>query len=202
MTDPPITQYAQDAYDYLQPLWADDDQRGFPLKTFIAALGEGQRQVEETARAQPGRDPFQQAWDVTVCPDYLLPFLGQAVGVSVTAGLTADAQRLQIEAELGLRRGSIPNIIAAGEAQQTQPNRTTVIERVPDAWGIEIAYDPAYTPDVAAYTAAVTAAVPWGLAVTFTSTSLPLFEQAGPTRTFEGVASTVRFESAVLTDVS
>jgi hypothetical protein len=205
MTDPPpftapITQYAEDAYAYLEPLWGGDDQRGFPLKTFMAAIGEGQRQVEEVARAQPGRDPFQQAWDVTRCPPYLLPFLGQAVGVSVTAGLTADAQRLQIMAEAGFYRGSVQNIIAAGESQQTAPGHMTVIERDPDAWGIVVAYDPAYTPNTAAFTAAVKAAVPWGLALTFIATSVPLFDEG--TLIPDTLSSSIHFDTATLAQIT
>jgi hypothetical protein len=198
----PITQLGQDAYDYLEPLWADDDQRGYPLQTLIAGLAEAFRQVEEVARAEPGRDPYQQAWDITRCPDYLLPFFGQAVGNPVTPGADPDVQRAQISAELNFYRGSVQNLLAAAAANQSQPNRTTILERVPDAWSLTVSYDPAYTPDVTAYTNAVTAAVPWGLALTIESSSLPMFEDASASKTFESVGSAVTFESANLSDVT
>jgi hypothetical protein len=196
----PISQFGQDAYDYLEPLWADDDQRGYPLKTLIAGLSEAFRQVEEVARAQPGRDPYQQAWDITRCPDYLLPFFGQAVGNPVTPGADPDVQRAQISAELNFYRGSLQNLIAAAAANQTQPNRTTVIERLSDAWTISVAYDPLYTPDVAAYTNAIKAAIPWALGLTIHSASIPLFAEGS--RIPDTLASTVLFDTATLAQIT
>ena len=197
----PITDAGEEAYAYLEPLWADDDQRGYPLKTLIAGLCEAFRYGEEVVRAQPGRDPWQQVYDITRCPDYLLPWLGQCTGSPPTMGADPDVQRVQIRAEQNFYRGTIPNLLAAAEAQQTQSGRTTILERSPNAWNIAVVYDPAATPNVEGYTQAVTDATAWALGLTVEPSNLPTFEQAAAGKTFESVASSVTFESAQLTDL-
>lgn len=196
----PITQFGEDAYAYLEPLWADDDQRGYPFKTLVAGLCEAFREGEEVVRARPGRDPYQQAWDVEACPDRLLRFLGQALGINVTPGVSPDVQRQQIRAEQNWYRGSVQNLIAAAEANQTEPGRTVVEERTPDAGTISVIYDPAYTPDVTAYTNAVRAAVRWGLRLVLTASSVPLFDEG--TVTFDSVSSSITFDAATLADIT
>ncbi len=197
----PITQFGEDAYTYLEPLWADDDQRGYPFKTLVAGLSEAFRYGEEVVRAAPGRDPWQQVYDIDECPDYLLPWLGQCTGSPPTSGADAVTQRMQVRVEQNFYRGTIPNLLAAASAQQTMANRTTILERNPDAWSIAVAYDPAYTPDVPAYTRAVTDATAWALKLTVEPSSQPTFEQASPTKTFESVGASVTFESAQLSDL-
>lgn len=198
---PPMNQFAADAYAYLEPVADQDAGNGYVLAALIAGLGMAFDQVEQVARARPGRQPYQQVYDIDECPDFMLGWLGQLVGVPWTSYTDAVAKRQQVRAETGLHRGSTGNIEAAVAATQTA-DRVTILERNPDAWSIGVAYDPAYTPNVPAATAAARASIPWGLALTVTSVSQPLFEQAGATRTFEGVAATVTFESAVLSDLS
>lgn len=198
---PPLNQMGADAYAYLEPVADQDQAYGYVLAALVGGLCMAFDQTEQVARAQPGRQPYQQVYDIDECPDFMLGWLGQFVGVPYSAYADAVAKRQQVRAEQGFYRGSIANLLAAAAAQQTAPNRTTVLERNPDAWGIAVAYDPASTPDVTAYDQAVSAAVAWGLALTITSGTQPLFEQASATKTFEGVASTVTFESAALSDL-
>lgn len=194
----PITRMGQDAYDYLEPLWADDDQRGYPLRTLVAGLCEAFREGEDVVRSTVHPDPYQDAWDVNTAPTVLLPFVGFAVGVSVTAGLSDAQQRAQVSAEQGFYRGSIPNLLAAAAANQTAPDRTTIQERTPDPDSITISYDPAYTPDVTAYTNAVKAAVAWGIVPIISSSSTPYIDEA--TRTIDAGTSTI--DAAALSDVT
>lgn len=200
--DIPITQLAQDAYDYLEPVSGQDAANGWVLMILCAGLGEAFRQVEEVCRSTVHAEPYQDTYDVATCPDWLLGWLGQFVGVPWVAYTDAAAKRTQVQAEAGFYRGSIDTLEAAVTATQTAPNRVTVQERVPDAWGITVAYDPAYTPNPTATQQAAAAATAWGLALSVVSNSQPFFEQASPTKTFESVASTVTFESAVLSDLT
>ena len=197
---PPMNQFATDAYAYLEPIADQDDELGYPLAAIMGAFGLAFDQVEQIARAQPGRMPYQQVYDITRCPDFMLPWLGQFVGVAVTQGTTPDQQRTQIEAEANFYRGSVQNLVAAVTATQTEPNRVTIIERVPSPSGITVSYDPAYTTSVAATTAAAWAAKRYGLQLVMASASTPLFEEG--TITFEAVSSSATFETASLAQIT
>ena len=197
-TLPPLNQFATDAYAYLEPIADQDEALGYPLAILIGGLGMAFDQVEQVARAQPGRQPYQQCYDINECPDFMLGWLGQFVGVPWTAYTDAVAKRMQVRAEVNFYRGSPQNLIAAGEATQTAAGHMTVEERIPDAWGIAVAYDPAYTPDVTAFTQAVTAAVAWALALTVNSSSIPTIDEA--TRTIDAGSNTI--DLATLSDVT
>lgn len=195
---PPVTQFAQDVYNRLEPIWAGDGQRGYPLLAFIGGLGEAFRQGEEAARARPGRQPYQQCWDINACPDWLLPFLGQAVGVTVTLSQTPDQQRAQIIAEQGYARGRPANLIGRVEQTMTQPGRVHLIERDPDAWGIAVRYDPAYTLDATATQNAITAGTVAALAVNAVSSSVPIIDEG--TRTIDAAAGVIN--TVTLADIT
>lgn len=206
---PPLNLFATDAYAYLEPIAEQDADNGYVLAALIGAFGIAFDQIEAVSRAGAvgtHPNPYQQVYDVTICPDDRVPgllgWLGQFVGVPWVAYSDSTVKRTQVEMETQFYRGSIANIEAAVIATQTPPGACVVVERTPDAWGLAVAYDPSVTPNLAETEAAAIAAVPWALALTFTSSSLPIWEEGGPTRTFEGVASGVTFESATLTNIS
>jgi hypothetical protein len=198
VTAPPLNDFAAAAYAYLEPIAEQDADLGYPLAAICGAVGTMFDQGEQAARAQPGRQPYQQVYDITQCPDWLLPWLGQFVGVVVTQGTTPDQQRTQIEQEVNFYRGTVQNLVAAVTAQQTETGRVMIIEFSPDAGSITVSYDPAYTPNVLAFTQAAELAVRWGLNLLVESSSAPHFEEG--TITFEAVGS-VTFETATLADI-
>lgn len=189
MNPPPVTQFAQDAYNRLEPIWAGDDQRGYPLLAFIGGLGEAFRQGEEAARALPGQQPYQQCWHIDQCPEWLLPFLGQAVGVTVSASDSPDVQREQIRAEGGFARGRPSTLKAAVQKTLTGLQRLRVTERYTDAWTIDVQTYPAETPDTAATIAAAVAATAAGLVLTTGTRDLPIIDDGG--RTIDAGTSTI-----------
>lgn len=199
---PILNQFAADAYAYLEPIADQDQANGYALAALIGGLGIAFDQVEQVARARPGRDPYQQVFDIDECPDFMLGWLGQLVGVPFTAYTDPVAKRQQVRAEQGLYRGTVQNIAAAVAATQTSAGRVSILERNPDAWSLQVSYDPVHTPNVTAAVAAAKAAAPWALAVTVVSSTQPLFSQAGAAVTFASVAGTVTFETATLTQVS
>lgn len=194
----PATQMAADAYAYLEPIADQDPDNGWVLMILCAGLGELFREVEDVARAQPGRQPYQQAYDIDQCPDWLLGWLGQFVGVPWTDYSDAAAKRQQVRAETGFYRGSVPNLMAAVIATQTPPGRASIVERTPDAWGIQVLFDPNFTPDVSALTQAAQAATAAALALTVTSTTMVTIDQAG--RTIDSGTATI--DTAELGDVT
>jgi hypothetical protein len=197
MTAPPTTQLAADAYALLEPVWAGDDQRGYPLLTFLGGLGEAFRQVEEIARAQQGREPYQQAYDIDRAPDWFLPFLGQFVGVPVVPGADPSVQRQQIRAEAGFVRGRPSTLVSAVQATLTGMQRVELRERFTDAWTIDVRTLMAETPDTTKTANAAQAAKATGLVMTVGTRSIPLVDDG--TKTVDLGTATV--DTATFTDV-
>lgn len=198
MTAPPTTQLAADAYARLEPVWAHDDQRGWPLLAFLGGLGEAFRDGEEIARAQPGREPYQQAFDIDRCPTRLLPFLGQFVGVPVNATASDLEQRTQIRAEGGFARGRPLTMLSAVQATLTGSKRARLTERSADAWTILITTDPADTPDTAQTNRAAQAVKPAGDLLTVTQASVPLIDEF--VRPIDSITATI--DTLAITDVN
>lgn len=197
MSAPTTTQIAADAYARLEPIWAGDDQRGYPLLTFLGGIGEAFRQVEEIARAQPGREPYQQAYDIDLAPDWFLPFLGQFVGVQVTPGADPVVQRQQVRAEGGFIRGRPSTLVSAVQATLTGAQRVRLTERYTDAWTIDVQTYPTETPDTTATANAARAAKAAGLVMTVGTRSIPLVDDG--TRTVDAGTATV--DTATFADV-
>lgn len=198
MTAPPTTQFAADTYARLEPVWAHDDLRGYPLLAFLGGLGEAFREGEEIARAQPGREPYQQAYDIDRCPTIILPLLGQMVGVSVNTALSDAGQRTQIRAEGGFVRGRPATMLSAVQATLTGSKRARLTERSADAWTILITTDPADTPDSAATNRAGQAAKPAGDLLTVSQSSTPLIDEA--LRIIDSATGVI--DTAAFTDVN
>lgn len=195
---PPVTQIAQDAYDWLSPIQADDAARGYPLLAFLGGIGEMFREVEQLVRARPGRDPWQQAFNIDACPDFQVAWLGQMVGQRVSASDTPDAQRAQIKAQGGFKRGRPSTLVANVQATLTGMQRVQLIERSADAWTMTIVTDPTETPNTAATNAAAQSAKAAALVLTMLQSSTPFWFQGS--RTFAAAPNT--FASATLSQVT
>ncbi len=195
---PPVTQIAQDAYDWLGPVQADDPARGWPLLAFMGGIGEMFREVEQLVRARPGREPWQQAFDINQCPDFQVPWLGQMVGQRVTVSAPATVQRQQVSAEGGFKRGRPATLVAVVQSTLTGTRGVSLTERVSDAWTMTVVTDPAETPNVTVTAAAAQRAKVAGLVLTVLQSSVPIVDQG--TRSID--ASTGTIETAVLLDIT
>lgn len=200
MSPPPFTttQFADDVYALLEPVAKWDEAQGWPLLAFVSALSEPFRQVEELVRARPGRDPWQQAFDIYTCPDWWVPWLGQWVGVEANSPLGADAQRQQVIAEGGFKRGRPATIIAAVQATLTGTQKVRLLERSLDAWTVSLFTDPAETPNPALTNKAAQDAKPAGLILTVSQRSVPIIDEG--TRTIDSTPATI--DAALLADVT
>jgi hypothetical protein len=198
MTAPPLTDFAQAAYDWLEPIQADDDQHGYVLAALCGGIGEMFREVEELVRARPGRQPWQQAFDIVECPDFQVPWLGQCIGVRVTPGIGPGLQRAQVQADAGLWRGGASSLISAAQATLTGAKRARLTQRSSDPWTMLLTTDPADTPDPTATNRAAQAAKAAGIVLTVVQSSVPLIDEG--TRQID--ASTATIDTVTITDIT
>lgn len=195
---PPMSSFGQAAYDWLEPIAPDDDQRGYVLAIICGGIGAMFSDVEQLVRAQPGRQPWQQAFDIDACPDFQIPWLGQVAGVPVTPGIDPVAQRAQVKADAGFWRGGVSSLLLATLATLTGMQRQRLTERSSDAWTMLLTTDPADTPDPTATNLAAQAAKVAGLSLTVIQSSVPLIDEG--TRTID--ASTATIDTATITDIT
>lgn len=180
---------------------ADEDTTG-QLLSWLDGIGQLLQVLDTLCRdgtdssgnPAPG---WSQALDINRAPTYVLPWLGQFVGVRVDTSLADALQRSQIQNEQGFARGTVAAIQAAAQPFLAGGYSVTVLERdtspyhltvqVPSAglpYATYAALDAAFATYAAldgafssygaihaassAVTAAIQAAVPAGLVVAVT----------------------------------
>lgn len=119
--------------------------------------------------------PWEPLFDVNICPEWALPWLGQLVGVRVPAGLTEQQKRDMIKGLANFKRGSPEAIIAA--AQLTLTGNATVLLRERDAgnpYQLEVVTYSSETPDPAATMRAILSQIP--AAIVLTSRAQPAWD--------------------------
>lgn len=192
-----LTFFARDLYRGLEPLAVPQPEFDPILRGWCNAVGSMFREVEECVRATDMQDLWRRVLDVDTCPGFLLPFLGQCVGVRVREG-TEEEQRQQIREESAYRRGRPNAIIAAVESTLTGTKRVRLVERSESAWTMAVITRPEDTPNVA-YTEAVgRLAKPGGIIMTFLQSSLPFIDEG--TRTIDAAEGTI--DTATLAQVT
>jgi hypothetical protein len=156
------------------------------------------REVEELVRARPGRQPWQQAFDIVACPDFQVPWLGQCIGVRVTPGIAPTLQRAEVTADAGMWRAGASSLTGATASTLTGAQRQRLTQRSSDAWTMLLTTDPADTPDPAATNRAAQAAKAAGLLLTVAQSSVPLIDEfVRPIDSITGVIDTL-----AITDVN
>jgi hypothetical protein len=193
-----MSQFGQDLYATLTPLAVGDDQRGFPVAILCGAFGEMFKDVEQVARAQPGREPYQQAFDINAAPTWLYPWLGQVVGVRDINGLSPALQKAKIIAEAGFYRGSVAALQAAIAATLTGTQTVRVVERTPDAWSLSAVTNPSETPNPTLTGKVAQAAKLAMVVLSVNQSSVPIVDQG--TRTIDAATNTI--DGAALSDIT
>lgn len=169
MTVPASTPFADEVYEKLEPVARGDDQRGYPLLVFMVCLSQLWGKPEEVLRSTGGYPAGSQALDIDRCPAWLLPWLGQFVGVRVRTGLTEPESRAQVADEQGFRRGRTSTLVAAIQATLDPASSRYVFveERLGgDAARIRVTVRPSQVLDASATAAAAEAAKLGGLLLT------------------------------------
>jgi hypothetical protein len=167
VSPPASTPLADEVYARLEPVARQDADLGYPLLVYLVALSQMWRQVEAIVRSTDGKPAWSQALDVDRCPDFLLPWLAQFVGVVVTPNIGEAAQREQIRNVGGFKRGSPASLVAAIASTLTGTQFVSLIERNGgDAYAMLATLRTAETPDLAHTTAVAALAKAAGLSLT------------------------------------
>lgn len=184
-----LTVMGREVYAMLGPLAEPDPLNAYPLFALVHAIAFMFRQGEEAARALDGFDPFSQTYDLARTPTWLLPWVGESVGVSVRPG-TRQEMVAQIEEEEGWKRGRLTSIIAAIKTTLTGEKRVHLIERQgEDAWRYLVITRPVETPSPSLTAKIGNAAKPMGIIVTYVQSEVRLIDEL--TGTIDELAGTV-----------
>jgi hypothetical protein len=169
-----VTLVGDRLYQALAPLAYDDDSQGQSLQALCDAVGAMFEQTAELVEPGPnGEPPWSAILDVDRAPAFALPWLGQLVGVTVDPTLDEAGQRQQIRAETGMARGTPAAIVAAGQRYLTGTKTVLLIERdasvspAHPAYGLRVLTRTDETPDTAPVLAALTAAKPAGIVLSY-----------------------------------
>jgi hypothetical protein len=153
--------FAEQLYDDLGPaLRHGDDQAGYPLLALVAA-------VSTPFEVLADLDAWEALYDLDRADPAWLPYLGQYVGAIVDARQPVATQRLQVRDSASWRRGTPAAIIAAARRHLTGGQGVTLIERDGGAYRLTVRTYSSQTPDPDAVEAALLAAKPAGLILTY-----------------------------------
>jgi hypothetical protein len=192
------TLVGQDAYAEVGPLAEPDAAYSFALRALVNSVASMFAQPEEVVRALEGFDAWTQTWNVDRAPGFLLPFIGQGVGVLVTPGTTPTEQRAQIKAEGGWKRGRPSSFIAAVQTTLTGGKSVRLVERSSTAWTALCITRPSETASAALTKLVGNLNKPGGIVVTYEQSDEPLIDEG--TKTID--ASTGIIDTAKLTDIT
>lgn len=180
---------ADEVYAKVEPIAAEDAQYGYPTRALVRAIGSMFGQVEETIRADATHNAWTAPLDVNRCPAYLLPWMGQAVGVAVTPGTTTAEMRAQISEEGAWKRGWLTTWLAIIGTTLTGTKRIRLTERSSGAWQALIVTKPSETPSASTTERVGNANKPVGLVVTYSQSEVPLIDEGG--KTIDSVAFSI-----------
>lgn len=182
---PVVGSVAEHVYSSLEPggFTSDDEANDWALLHYVHALtlpiqliydwaGEDETDLSASRAFLTG--PVHPGWskllDLDRCPDAVLPWLAQFVGVRLLPGSTPAEQRDRIRSTDGFKRGSIGAIKGAPLPHLTGTKFVQVRERFKPtdpngdhAYQLYVATKPAETIDAAAVLAALLAQKPAGI---------------------------------------
>lgn len=168
MTRPTVTTLAESLYERLGPLTDGDAERGWPLLAFCDALVAPFLQMDEVIS---DRDDGTEGWRVALDPDlvpaWALGWAAQFHGITLRPGLTDAEQREWVRTGWGVNRGTVASIRASVQTTLTGTRAVQIYEREGGAYRLLVTTRTSETPDPAATEAALRAALPAGLVVTF-----------------------------------
>lgn len=118
---------------------SQDAAGGYAFLTWLDGSIKNLQTIDDLCRDQMGAPGWSQLLDVSRCPTYALPWLGQFLGVRLPVGQFTDAQmRAQIINPAGWQRGSLGSIEAAAMPYMQSGSVVTVLERDPDPYTITV----------------------------------------------------------------
>jgi hypothetical protein len=172
MSPPPdLESFAANLYYGMAPLAGEDELHAYALAHFTGALGVMFQAVEDLARDTPEGPGWSSVVDLERCPTEWLPWLAQLVGVTVPAGMSDADARAWIGSTDGFRRGTPAAMRGAAAHTLTGTKTVYFRERDPDSpdppYHLEVVTLTGETPDPTVTLAALIAAKPGGLVLTY-----------------------------------
>lgn len=185
MPRPATIPFTEAAYARLEPVAARDEDFGWPMLTFVQALAEMIRPVEELVRPlDPDREAGAPLLDVDLAPDWNLAWLAQFVGVRLSPGVTAARARVEIRSVGGFRRGTPAALLEAVRPTLTGGQYTFLQERDGDEAHMTLVTRTAETPSPTVTLSAAMRQKAAGLILTHVVTAANLYVEtaaAAPT---------------------
>lgn len=166
-TRPVVDQLAERLYELAGPLAAGDGDRGWPLLIMCDALAQPLRQLDQVVTDREDLEGWRVALDVDAAPAWCLAWFAQFAGVRLRPGLTEAQQREWVRTGWGVNRGTVASIRASVQTTLTGTRAVQIYEREGGAYRLLVTTRTSETPDPAATEAALRAALPAGLVVTF-----------------------------------
>lgn len=173
---PDLDIFADELYDALAPLTADDEANDYALAHLCAAISLPFELPAEWAEVD--EDGVSTGWnsllDPDLSPDYALAWLGQFHGVRFISGLTEASKRLRVRETDGFKRGS-PEALRGAARQYLTGNMTaTIRERynpadplVDSPYYLQVITYTSETPDPAIVLAALMQQKPAGIILNY-----------------------------------
>lgn len=137
------------------------------LDFFLQAAAVMTNRSQESLRWDERGSGWRRMLDPTRCPAWALPWVAQLVGSPNLAGLTEAQQRAVVVDSPTLRRGTPAAIRAAAQMHLTGSAEVYIAERVDSAYTLLVQTHTSQTPDPDLVEAAVRAAKPAGLVLTY-----------------------------------
>jgi hypothetical protein len=161
------TSFADEVYDKISPLTDPDAGLGYPLRSFIRALGGMMQQVDWLAQDSPDGPGWSRLVNLSLAPTEALPWLAQFVGVDVDPSLDDASQRYLIARVSKWERGTPASIIAAAQTTLTGTKTVTLVERNGSAYNLTVVTKASETPNPAATLAALLSQKPAGIILSY-----------------------------------
>jgi hypothetical protein len=166
---PALSRVAERLRERTAPLAPDDEQHGWAHALLCGALAQAFEQVADIFDPPDPIPPGAPLLDVTLCPDWALPWLAQIVGVQIPNGAAPDQARALIADIAGWQRGTPGALRAAARAFLSTPTATVYFnERLAnDAYRLGVLTLISQTPDPELVRRAIEAQKPGGIVLSY-----------------------------------
>jgi hypothetical protein len=146
-----------------------DEEMGWALLIYYGLLAKRWQPIEDLSRDQPEGVGWSVLFDPDRIPAEGLPWLSQAVGVTLPPGLSPDEQRFRIT-HTGIRNAYTPSAIAAAAQRHLTGDKNVIINEflAGSAKRIGVVTYTDETPDPALTALDIEEQLPWWIRLTHT----------------------------------
>lgn len=175
----PVGSAGQRLYESLAPIAHRDEDTGWHLLIYCAALGAMRQELSDLVADTDDGPSWSPLLDVERCPADLLPFLAKFVGVRLVEGEDEDSARDRVRTPAGFLRGTPAALVAAAQRTLTGTKTVVLLERDEgDAYALIVITRTGETPDADATNRDLRAAKPVGLLLTHVVAPAQLWNEA------------------------